>query len=292
MGQHSDASFTQAQTDARALMNRTENGFDANCLFQNWDKNRQINAYRELNTLQQANPNDGIPDLTLTYSERGTTLETSGGRDAARKSCDPRDVARAEAPARQPVERTRRTESRPAEVSPRELERLAHPERPAERITDLAKMAFNGDERSRLDLRKELEKLANEPNKEFRDRVLQKLVDDGTYLANPFNGKPHVVVERDGSGNPTNITFSKNLGIDKQTIPMNKSVDQQVADAQRNYVDALGRVTGGLGKFDPAGTMRAYEVLDGAEPANLRWFMLYRKDQGRPAVDLSNSPYQ
>jgi len=284
MGQNNDAPQTRAQSDAHALIDRQAQGFSADCLFQNWPKDRQMEAYRELNKIQ--NPADNIPDLTITFGDNGRHLVSRGGNDNAR--CAPQDVARTERPreAARQVEKPRRDTS--TEVSPRELERLAHPERPAEKIEDLAKMALGGDERARLDLRKELEKLANEPNKEFRDKVLKRMVEDGTYLANPFNGKPHVEVTKDASGKPTGITFSEYLGVKKHEVPLNKSLEEQVTEAQQKYMTSLGMVTGGLGKFDTEATLKAMEIQMGADPTNLRWFMLHRKDQGRPVLDRNN----
>lgn len=275
-GQTSDA-----HSDARTLVDRQASGFSADCLFQQWPKDRQMQAYRALNEVS-SDSNANLPGLTLSYSERGRHLTPDNGK------CAPEDVAK-------PVQQQRQTDSRRTEYvskpadntpSPRELDRLAHPERPAERIEDLAKRALDGkDERAKLDLRKELEKLANEPNKEFRDKVLQRMVEDGTYLANPMNGKPHVEVKRDERGRPESITFSKTLGVYKAEIPMNQSLEEQVTEAQKNYMDSLGKITGGLGKFDTDATLKAYDIMNGADPTNVRWFMLHRKDQGRPLLD-------
>ena len=280
MGQNNDAAKPQASTDAHALLDRQEKGFSADCLFQNWPKDRQLDAYRELNKIQ--NPSDNVPDLTLEFSSNGRHLVARGGHDNA--SCAPQDVARTAAPERaKQVDRSSRGDR--ASENPLEVERLKHPERPAEKIEGLAKLAMGGDERAKVDLRKAVADLSQQP-REFREKVLQKMVDDGTYLANPFNGKPHVVVNKDASGRSESITFSQNLGYAKQEIPLNQSFDQQVDDAQKNYKQALQNVVGGLGKFDTASTLRAYEILDGAQPTdNLKWFMLARKDQGRQPVD-------
>jgi hypothetical protein len=274
-GQTSDAI-----SDARTLVDRQANGLSADCLFQQWPKDRQMQAYRALNEVSNDSTGN-LPTLTLSYSERGRHLTPDSGR------CAPEDVPK---PVQQRQSDSRRTEraNRPSDSGPgpREIERLAHPERPAERIEELAKRALDGkDERAKLDLRKELEKLANEPNKEFRDKVLQRMVEDGTYLANPMNGKPHVEVKRDERGRPESITFSKNLGIYKTEIPLNKSLEEQVTEAQKNYMDSLGKITGGLGKFDTNATMKAYDIMTGADPTNVRWFMLHRQDQGRPLLD-------
>ncbi len=112
------------------------------------------------------------------------------------------------------------------------------------------------------------------------------MVDDGTYLANPFNGKPHVVVNKDASGKVESVTFSESLGVKKQEIPFGVPFEQQVDTAQKNYKEALQKVVGGLGKFDAEATMKAMERLDGTQPTeNLKWFMLARKEQGRQPVD-------
>lgn len=275
MGQASDA-----HSDARSLVDRQTNGFSADCLFQQWPKDRQMQAYKALNEVRD-DSTAGLPNLTLAYSERGRHLTPDNGK------CAPQDVAKP-APQRQNEGRLAERTAKPSDSapSPRELERLAHPERPAEKIEDLAKRALDGDdERAKLDLRKELEKLANEPNKEFRDKVLQRMVEDGTYLANPMNGKPHVEVKRDAHGRPESVTFSKMLGVYKTEIPMNKSLEQQVTEAQKGYMDSLGAVTGGLGKYNTEATLRAYEILDGDNPTNVRWFMMHRQDQGRPLLD-------
>lgn len=286
MGQTNDAAqLPQASKDAHALLDRQTQGFSADCLFQQWPKERQLEAYRELNKIQD--PTDKVPDLIISFDNSGRHLVPKGG-GSDNAQCSPQDVARPQhtAPekARQ-VDRSARTE-RSTEVSPRETERLAHPERPAAKIEDLAKLAIGGDEQARLDLRKEVAKLSQEPNKEFQQKVLQKMVDDGTYLANPLNGTPHVVVNKDASGKVESVTFSKNLGVSKQEIPFGVPFEQQVDTAQKNYKEALQKVVGGLGKFDTEATMKAMEILDGAQPTeNLKWFMLARKEQGRQPVD-------
>jgi hypothetical protein len=274
MGQHSDA-----QTDARSLIDRQSNGFSADCLFQQWPRDRQMQAYRALNEVKD--PASGLTDLKISFSDSGTHIGPDNGK------CAPQDVAKPARPAAETrqVDRGRRSDA--VTENPRETERLAHPERPAEKIEDLAKRALNDDERAKLDLRKEVEKLSKEP-KEFRDKVLQKMVEDGTYLANPMNGKPHVVVNKDAGGRPESITFSKNLGVNKTEIPLNQSLEEQTTEAQKNYMNALGKITGGLGKFDADATMRAMEIQMGADPTKIRWFMMQRQDQGRPLLDRQN----
>ncbi|MDZ4833925.1 MAG: hypothetical protein SGJ27_09115 [Candidatus Melainabacteria bacterium] len=285
MGQNNDAAqLPQASKDANALLDRQTQGLSADCLFQNWPKDRQLEAYRELNKIQD--PTDKVPDLTISFDSNGRHLVSRGGNDNAK--CAPQDVAR---PTHTTPERARQVDrssrgDRSTEISPRETERLAHPERPAAKIESLAKLALSGDERSKLDLRKEMEKLSKEPNKEFQQKVLQKMVEDGTYLANPFNGKPHVVPNKDASGKIESVTFSQSLGVKKQEIPFGVPFDQQVDTAQKNYKTGLQNVVGGLGKFDTGATMRAMEILDGAQPTeNFKWFMLARKDQGKQPVD-------
>lgn len=281
-----------ANDDAKQLISITETGGNADCEFQSWPRDRQMAAYRELSKVQD--PTDKIPDLVLYYGDG------SGGRphlvkkDAANQTNDlcsapasARDRPRSNTAADQDRKTLQEYERIKRELKPqleaRERERLAHPEKDAEKLEGLAVKALDQDERARLDLRKGLEKLMQEPA-DYRDKVLKRMVDDGTYFANPLNGKPRVNVSYDASGKPESVEFSRYLGVDKQTIPLNKSLEQQVVEAQDGYRRALAMAPS-LGKFNPEVALRAYEIQEGAEPTNLRWFMLYRKEQGRPALD-------
>lgn len=279
-----------AGDDAKQLISITERGGNADCEFQNWTRERQMAAYRELNKIQD--PTDKVPDLVLYYGDG------SGGRphlvkkDSSQQASDicsappKRDLPNVQINQQdgntwREFERIKR-EMKP-QLEERERERLAHPEREAAQIEGLAVKAFDQDERARLDLRKALEQLMKEPA-QYREKVLKQMVDDGTYLANPLNGKPRVNVTYGSNGRPESVEFSRYMGVDKQTIPLNKSLEQQVVEAQAGYRRGL-EMAPSLGKFNPEVALRAYEIQDGAEPTNLRWFMLHRKDQGRPALD-------
>ncbi|MCA9802230.1 MAG: hypothetical protein KC777_09600 [Cyanobacteria bacterium HKST-UBA02] len=281
-----------AAKHARDLVDATAAGQNPDCLFQSLSNADKMATYRALRDVQ--NPNDNIPDLTLYIGQgEGYHIYKQGQEPSegfCRERVQPRKAPRQEQGrtegdlARAEFERIRREHA--PEMQARERERVEHPEEPARRIENLADRAISGDEQARLDLRRSLESLMGDRNKDYRDAVLGQMVKDGAYKA--FKDAPHVTVSRDASGRPESITFGRNLGFSEQTIPLNQSVDQQVNEAQKGYVDALRKVVGGLGKFDTEGTLRAYDILEGAEPTNLRWFMLYRKEQGRPAVDLEN----
>lgn len=283
--QTDSAHVSQASKDAQTLIDQTSKGLNADCIFQTWSNDRQMQAYRELNKVQD--PSDSIPDLTLSYSDAGKHLVKRGDNSQLPGACAPVNDTTAN---RNAIEAPRQRAPRAAETwKPYESYQLQPrdtPEARAEKIEDLATLALRGDERSRLDLRKALERLSTAP-KDFQEKVLAKMADDGSYMTiNPFNGKPHVTFTTGANGKIENVTFSRYAGVDKQEIPMNKSVDQQVEEAQKGYVSGLRSITGGLGKFDPNGTMKAYELLEGGqEPGTLRWFHLYRKDQGKPAID-------
>lgn len=257
-------------------------GVSVDCVFGSMNRQQQIDVYRELNRRHESQPNDAsIPNFILSFDNSGAHLARKDGKPDNGKWC----VTEAkEKPL--PLPKVSITDRQSPTGYP--SERFAHPEKDAGKIEDTALLALRGDEQARLDLRVKMADLMRQP-KEYRESVIAKMKDDGSYgVTNLTSDKPHVVVATDAAGNPV-IEFSKRLGIDKQTIPLNQDIDQQVNEAQKNYVSALRSVTGGLGKFDPGSTMKAIDILDGAEPTNLRWFMLYRKQQGRPAVDLAEN---
>ncbi len=293
---------TQARTDAQFLIDKTNHGANPDCVFSTWDHNRQMQAWKELKNIPDANGQPYSDDFRLSFTDSGTHLSKKGTAQDT-QGCTAGDVSGYPLPnleirganrsthqndAQKNNDRAKRTFA--PELAAIQQERLNHPEVPAEKIEALANKALMDgpdSERAKLDLRQAMINLMNEPNADFRNKVLNKLVDDGSYMTmHPLNGRPHVEITKDGDGKPTSLTFSHNLGLDKQEIPLNKTIEQQVEEAQQNYVHGLQMITGGLGKFDPDGTMKAYDILNGAEPGKLRWFMLYRKDQGKPAVDL------
>ncbi len=265
-----------ASDDAKQLHSAAAKGLSADCIFQAWPRDRQMAAYRQLSQLQETTT-DNVPGLVLSIDNSGSHLVRKDGQ--REPGCPVPKTA---------VERLPKVHltDRPSQPSSYETERLDHPERIATKIEDTALLALRGNEQSRLDLREQLDSLMHEP-KAYREKVLGKMEEDGAYgLTKLTSDRPHAVVARDSSGASISIELSKNLGIDKMTIPLNKSVAGQVDDAQKAYVQGLQQIVGGLGKFSPDGTMKAMDILDGSEPSTLRWFMLYRKQQGRPAVDL------
>lgn len=255
-------------------------GLNADCIFKEWPLDRQMAAYRQLSRIQD--PNDQAPDLTLLIDNNGRRLVRRDGENMP--ACAPppeRPKEKAPVLPRLQVVDTEREQRRAAY----EAERVAHPERLATRIEDVALKALNGDEQARLDLRVQLEKLMKDPNKDYRDKVLKRMEDDGAYgVFNMTSDRPHVTITRDRDGNPRTVEFSRRLGIDKQTIPVWQTVEEQVATAQRGYVEGLKKLAGGMG-MDAAATVKAVEILNGEEPGVLRWFHLHRKAQGRPAID-------
>ncbi len=278
-GQNPEFSVAQG---ADRVVSAYNSGVSVECVLSTMSRQQQIDVYKEINRRHEAKPGDtSIPDFNLSFDNSGVHFVRKDGKPDNTKSCLPEAK---EKPL--PLPKVQITDRQPA--STYQSERFAHPERAADRLEETASLALGGDEQARLDLRVKMADLMRQP-KEYREGVIAKMVEDGSYgIRNITSDKPHVVVGTDKDGNPT-IEFSKRLGMDKQTIPLNKGIDQQVDEAQKNYVNALRSITGGLGKFDTNGTMRAMEVLDGAEPTNLRWFMIYRKNQGRPAVDLSEN---
>lgn len=284
---------SQAIKDAHALVDRSAQGLNADCVFQSWTRDRQLQAMRELNNVQ--NPNDDIPDLVISMDDSGYHISKKGasGKDDGRCTEAVKKASVAELPQVDVVddgvwkefERLSK-ETQPAREAA-EQERLAHPEVQAEKIEDLASRAANGDDQAKLDLRKELDKLMKEPNEEYREKVLKKMEEDGSYLSNPFSGKPHVEITRDENGKPVSVEFSKYLGVNKDTVPLNKTLEEQVDEAQQGYIKAMKSIVEGLGKMSPGDVELAIEILDGKEPPALEWFHRYRKEQGKPAVDVA-----
>ena len=278
-----------ANESARNLVDAQAKGDNPDCLFQQLSRNEKMETYRALRNVQSST--DDLPDLQLYMGNEGTHIHPAG-QEARESFCfqrpEPRPKSRRQETGDSDVwkqfEEMKRKYA--PELEAREQERVENPEEPARRIENLADRALAGDESARLDLRRRLESLMRDRNPDYRDAVLNQMVEDGAYLA--FNDVPHVVLETGSDGTPDSITFSRKLGLNKETIPLDKSVSQQVDEAQENYVHALRMVVGGLGKFDTEGTLKAHEILMGLEPTNLRWFMLARKEQGRPAVDLNN----
>ena len=279
-----------ATDSARQLVEASENGDNADCLFQQLTRKEKMDTYRALKTVQ--NPNDNLPDLQLYIGQEGTHLYPAG-QDARDSFCNER-VERNK-PTRQAettdddrtwAEFEKMKEKYAPDLEERELERVENPEEPAKKIEELADRALDGDEQAKLDLRRKLEDLMGDRNDDYKDAVLDQMVEDGGYLA--FNDVPHVKLTSNSSGTPTDITFSRQLGLKSETIPLDQSVSEQVDEAQEAYVHSLRMVVGGLGKFDAEGTMQASEILMGEEPTNLKWFMLARKEQGRKAVDVDN----
>ena len=244
------------QENAREILAFHSTGGNANCLFDQLSRSDKMSTYRELNKIQD--PGDSVPDLRLYMGQDGVRLYPEGQDPGASRCRDPiarKETAKPEA--RTVSEKPKLTEAQKLEQKQardaRERERVENPERPARNIEELADLALAGDQQSKLDLRYRLESLMNDRNPEYRKAVLNQMVEDGEYLA--MNDAPHVKVETDNAGNPINITFSRKLGINSETIPLNKSVSEQVDEAQKKYINALGMVTGGLGKFDPDATM-------------------------------------
>ncbi len=277
--QHSDHTVAQ---DADRVVSAYNTGVSVDCVFSSLSRQQQIDVYKEINRRHENQPNDAsIPNFVLSFDNYGAHLARQDGKPDNSKSCV---VEAKEKPL--PLPKVSISDRQPASSYQSEL--YAHPERSAAKIEDTALLAMRGDEQAKLDLRVKVADLMHQP-KDYRESVLAKMKDDGSYgISNLTSDRPHVVVATDAAGNPT-IEFSKRLGLDKQTIPLNQTIDQQVTEAQKNYVNALRSVTGGLGKFDADSTMKAMDILEGAEPTNLRWFMLYRKQQGRPAVDLAEN---
>lgn len=279
------------QENAKEILSAQANGDNPDCLFNQLSRNDKFATYRELNKMQDSN--DNIPDLRLYMGHEGTHIypENKDAKEMfcwqapkAKETAKPKREETADDQVWADFEKTK--EKYGSGLEEREKERVENPERPARNIEDLADLALNGDEQSKLDLRYRLESLMNDRNPDYKKAVLDQMVEDGAYLS--FNDVPHVKVANDASGKPESITFSRDLGLKTETVPLNKSVSEQVDEAQKNYMNALGSVTGGLGKFDANATMRAMEIQMGAEPENLRWFMIYRKNEGRPAVDRNN----
>lgn len=278
----------QPLEDARKLVDATSKGLSADCIFQGWSRDRQMEAYKQLNKVQ--NPSDAIPDLQLDIDQNGVRHVVRAGHGAADRCAE--NVKRVDLPqvtieenpdqkAFQKIEK----ESR-ADRAATEAERLSHPEVPAKRIEDLATRAINGDENAKLDLRVQLEKLMKEPDGEFRNQVLKKLVEDGSKIT---GDAPYLTVNRDEQGNPTTIDFKNTrFSFTKETVHVNETLEEQVARANRDFIWSLQNHPQGFGKFKPEEGMRAIDILMGnrdvKEPS---WFMIYRQQQGLPMLDRS-----
>lgn len=267
-------------------------GENPDCLFQQLSNADKMTTYRALRNVQ--NGSDNLPALSLYIGQGEGYHVYPQGTDPQAGFCS--QAVERKTPAGRAREHSSGDDTWAAfekikkehapELAARERERVENPEAPARRIERLADRAISGDEQARLDLRRSLESLMGDRNKDYREAVLGQMVKDGAYTS--FNDTPHATLATGADGKPASITFSRNLGISKQTIPLDKPVSQQVDEAQGAYFRSLQMVVGGLGKFDIDGTMRAQDILMGSEPGNLRWFMLYRKEQGRPAVDLKD----
>ncbi len=281
----------QPLEDAHRLVNADSQGLSADCVFQGWTRDRQMAAYRELNKIQ--NPNDDIPDLTLSVDGNNMHLVKRGQSEIASGYCQtgvkPETTKHLpqvefEGDATWRAFRKLETETR-ADRAATEAERVRHPEIPAQKVEALANKALNGDEQAKLDLRKELEKVMKDRNPAFRDQVLNKLAEDGTK----FGGdSPYIVIKKDAEGNPTTIDFkSTRFGVTKETVHINETLEEQVARANQDFIEALQNYPGGVGKFNPAQGMRCIEILEGADPKIPSWFMLHRQQQGLPMLDRS-----
>lgn len=66
----------------------------------------------------------------------------------------------------------------------------------------------------------------NDRNPDYKNAVLNQMVKDGGYMQ--FKDAPHVVLTSGAGGKPESITFSRDLGITKETIPLNQSLSEQV----------------------------------------------------------------
>jgi hypothetical protein len=281
----------QPLEDANRLIGASAQGLNADCVFQGWTRDRQMAAYRELNKIQ--NPNDSIPDLTLAMDGNGMHLVKRGQTEPSKDYCQTavkpettRHLPQVEFEGDETWKAFRKIEKETrADRATTEAERVKHPEIPAQKVEDLGTKALNGDEQAKLDLRKELEKVMNDPNQAFRDQVLKKLAEDGAKLG---GDSPYIVINKDEQGNPTTIEFkSTRFGVTKETVHLNETLEEQAARANRDFIEALQSYPGGIGKFNPTQGMRCIEILEGADPKVPSWFMIYRQQQGLPMLDRS-----
>jgi len=114
----------------------------------------------------------------------------------------------------------------------KEAQRTAHPEELAHKIENEEAKALKGDQQAKLDARLDMERLAHDPNSQYRDAVVKQIVSDGSYM-HPFNGAPHAELEyKDGQLDA--IHFSS-FPANDDTISMTKSVDQQRQEAWDKY---------------------------------------------------------
>ncbi|MBA3858122.1 MAG: hypothetical protein C0507_14550 [Cyanobacteria bacterium PR.3.49] len=269
--QQTDSSVVR---DADRITTAYNTGVSVNCVFDTMSRQQQMAVYRELNSRHESSPNDtSVPAFGISFNSDGADLIRKDGKPDNGTSCKP------EAKEVKPVlPRVTFSEVRPSDTS----DRYAHPEKEAAKIENTALLALRGDEQAKLELRVQMTDLMGRPQ-EYRDSVIARMKEDGSFT-NIGSDSPHVVVTTDKDGNPV-IEFSKRLGLDKMTIPLNQTIEQQVSAAQENYLKGLGLAVGGLGKFTPTATMEAVEIFNGKEPKNLTWFMLYNKQHGKPAID-------
>lgn len=282
----------QPLEDANRLIAASSKGLNADCVFQTWTRDRQMAAYRELNKIQ--NPADDIPDLTLVLDGNGAHLVKRGVREPSKDYCQTplkREYEGELPPLELDDERTwnafRKIEKETrADRAATEAERVKHPEIPAQKVESLATKALNGDEQAKLDLRKQLDVIMNDPNVAFRNQVLKKLADDGAKWGGDL---PYMVIHKDEQGNPTTIDFqSTRFSATKETVHVNETLEQQVARANRDFIEALQNYPGGIGKFNPTEGMKVMEFLmDEREVSQPSWFMIYRKERGLPMIDRS-----
>jgi hypothetical protein len=125
-----------------------------------------------------------------------------------------------------------------------------------------------------------------EPNGEFKNQVLKKLATDGSKIG---GDAPYLTINKDDQGNPASIAFkTSRIGLTTETVPLNQTVEEQVAKANADFIRTLQDLPQGAGKFNPENGVRAIDILmnnkDVTEPS---WFMLYRQEHGLPMLDRS-----
>lgn len=263
----------------------------ADCIFQSWSNERQMQAYRQLNKIQDST--DNIPDLHIDIAANGTKHLVRQGSGQTDRCTIPNGASilpsmRIDSG----TEMSRRDrvdlEKMIAEQKPlreaKERERLQHPEIPAQQIEGLAIRSLAGDEQAKLDLRVKLDKVMREPA-EFREQVLAELEKDGSKLG---LSAPHVKIERDENGNAKTVEFRRTrFGVTTETVHLDENLEQQVARANQDFIYALQMHPQGFGKFKPMEGMRAIEIFMGADVKEPSWFMIYRQQQGLPMLDRS-----
>ena len=275
----------QPLEDARKLVDASSRGLSADCIFQGWSNERQLAAYRELNKIQD--PTDAIPDLQIDMDVQNTRHLVRQGHGAADRCTD---LPKVDLPPmtieinHRDVEFEKIAKAARPGIAASEAERMQHPEVPAKRIEDIAIRSLNGDENANLELRVQLEKLMKEPNGEFRNQVLKKLAEDGAKWG---GDAPYLTINNDEQGNPDNIDFKKTrFSMTKETVPLNQTVEEQVAKANADFIWSLQNHPQGFGKFKPEEGIRALDILAGTrdvkEPS---WFMIYRQQHNLPMLD-------